>query len=296
VSDTRLPPLDAADQAKLAEWRSWLEKDFIPEGWDRNLWDEFYALFHRRAMWRDYRDVEDASPDEAREAARFLTRWVLRNHIETQAMAIRRIANRTADSRPISLVKLLDEIAATPQILGIDPSEARGDADALHESAKRVSAFANKVVAHFDRDYAAASRDTSLKDMDDVVDLVGRMWEKWYVKVTDKGASAMEPVGMPAWSNVLRLRRRDPSVFNPTGIGWQISEKLDDNAAHEVLDALSGSDSSRRAITGKLWASEDTRWLAEALADPQIDPAGVRQIVETLRILLGQRDRDGDKG
>ena len=35
-------------------WKSWLQKDAIPEGWSRNLWDEFYGLLHRRAMWRHY--------------------------------------------------------------------------------------------------------------------------------------------------------------------------------------------------------------------------------------------------
>ncbi len=60
-SDQRCP-MDTED-ARLAVWRSWLDKDSILEGWDRKLWNEFYALLHHRAMWRGYREILDASPD-----------------------------------------------------------------------------------------------------------------------------------------------------------------------------------------------------------------------------------------
>jgi hypothetical protein len=112
-------------ETKHAEWRSWLDKSAIPAGWDRNLWDEFYALLHRRAMWRGYRQMLQGSSEGAQETARFLTQWVLRNHIETQTVAIRRIANRIRDRRPVSFVRILDEIAAQPQILNIDARRER---------------------------------------------------------------------------------------------------------------------------------------------------------------------------
>jgi hypothetical protein len=71
------------------------------------------------------------------------------------------------------------------------------------------------VVAHLDADHAAASRDVSLADMDDVVDQIGRAWEKWYVRVTGAYAPAMEPAGDLAGPEVLRLRRRDSSILYP---------------------------------------------------------------------------------
>ena len=178
IAATTLASVGDAEDPRLVEWRSWLDKGALPRGWDPNLWDEFYSLHFRRSMWRGFRELLKASPQDAQETANFLTAWVLRNHVETQAIAIRRIANRTTDVRSVSLVRLLDEIAAEPHVIGANPADAKQDADALHEGARRVSTFANRVVAHLDRDHAAASRDVSLRDIDDVVDLIGRMWEK----------------------------------------------------------------------------------------------------------------------
>ena len=86
---------EAQDAERLATWRSWVHPRAKPKGWDRNLWDEFYGLQQRRQMWNGYRALLDASPEDAEEPAANLTRWVLRNHIETQALAIRRIADRS---------------------------------------------------------------------------------------------------------------------------------------------------------------------------------------------------------
>lgn len=57
-----------SDEA-LARWRSWLDKSAIPEGWRKNLWDEFYALLHRRATLNGYLEMLLASPDKARTSA-----------------------------------------------------------------------------------------------------------------------------------------------------------------------------------------------------------------------------------
>jgi hypothetical protein len=120
----------------------------------------------------------------------------MRNHIETQAMAIRRIANRTSDLRPISLVRLLDETAEHPNVIGANANAAREDADKIHMAAEKVTTFANKVVAHLDTDHAAASRDVSLAAMDLAVDAIGEVWERWYRAVTGVVAFAMEPIGL----------------------------------------------------------------------------------------------------
>jgi hypothetical protein len=57
---------------------------------------------------------------------------VLRNHIETQAIAICRIADRSTHwDKMISLGRLLDEIAGAPHVLGVQGSDATGDANRL---------------------------------------------------------------------------------------------------------------------------------------------------------------------
>jgi hypothetical protein len=273
---------DSSDDARLAKWRSWLDKSAIPEGWDRNLWDEFYALLHRRAMWRGYRVMIESSSKEALESARFLSQWVLRNHIETQALAVRRIANRTNDPRSVSLVRILDEIAAEPQIIGVDGNEAKPDADALHSGAEKVSVFANKVVAHLDREHAAASRDVSLARMDEVVDQIGSMWEKWYVRVTGAYAPAIEP-GMMGWETILRLKRRDPSILSPAYVASRVTYELGEPLAQELLEVLAGTDHERADMIARLLTSEETRWLAGILRDVEDDEAARMSLVEALR-------------
>jgi hypothetical protein len=49
--------VSAEDAERLAVWRSWLDKESMSNDWDRNLWDEFYGLFFRRATGQLPRDV-----------------------------------------------------------------------------------------------------------------------------------------------------------------------------------------------------------------------------------------------
>jgi hypothetical protein len=112
-----IPPTPTTADDWLNRWRAWLDLDAMPEGWNKNLWGKFYALMHRRRMYREYLAVLAASPNRAAQSAAFLTQWIARDHVETQAIAIRRIAHRTADQRTVSLVKLLDEIASNPSVL-----------------------------------------------------------------------------------------------------------------------------------------------------------------------------------
>ena len=95
----------------------------------------------------------------------------------------------------------------------------------------------------------------------------------------------MDP-GTSGWPTILRLRRRNPAVFNPAVIGYELTQKLDATQARQVLDGLSGSEASRRDVIGRLWTTEATRSLAEALADPDVDGAGMAQVIESLRLLL----------
>ena len=76
------------------------------------------------------------------------------------------------------------------------------------------------------------------------------------------------------------MRRHNPAVFNPAVIGYELTQKLDATQARQVLDGLSGSEVSRRDVIGRLWTTEATRSLAEALADPDVDGAGMAQVIE----------------
>ncbi len=180
----------------------------MPENWNRNLWYEFYGLLHRREIFDGYRQMLEASSQEAQSAARWLTQVFVRNYVETQAMAIRRLANSGKDTRVISLGRILREISEQPEVLGSQiADEAKRDFEAIQASADNVTTFANKVVAHLDRDHATAVPALTIGDIHDVVNFIGQLWERWYVRVTGNSASAEPPAAGGTWWEVLKLER-----------------------------------------------------------------------------------------
>jgi hypothetical protein len=190
----------------LARWRSWLDKDHMPEGWHRNVWDEFYAVQHRRDTWRGYREMLLASPEDAQATARWLTQ---RCHPETRRSAgyghppHRRSRQR---SRVISLGRILREVPMYGRVLGDEVArEAGDDLVALTSAATSAKLFADKLVAHLDRDHASAVAPLALGDLDSAIDFIARLWQRWYTRVTGKGVSTeLTPQG---WPGFLRLQR-----------------------------------------------------------------------------------------
>jgi hypothetical protein len=213
---------------------------------------------------------------------------VLRNHVETQAIAIRRIADRSTRQDTIALGRLLDEIAAAPHILDVDPASATADAESLTKAARKARRFANKVVVHLDRDHKAASMNMTLADLDAAVEVAGRVWERWYLPVTGKGLALDLPeIG---WSNVVRLHRRDLGIENPSFIGVKVVRMLGEPAARELLDVLKRTPDDRAALIGRLYGRPEGRWLAEALMDIEADPddlVRLRLIAELERMFGG---------
>jgi AbiU2 len=279
---------EESDADRLARWRSWVHPNAKPEGWDKNLWDEFFGLLRRRDMWSGYRDALDASPKDARESARYLTQWVLRNHIETQALAIRRIADRSTHHDTIALGRLLDEIADAAHILGVQATDATSDANELEEVAAHVRTFANKVVAHLDADHAAASRGVNFSDLDAAIDVAARVWERWFLAVTGEGVAIdLLPLG---WSSVVRLHRRDLGIENPGYMVGKVALYLGEGAARELLEVLKGTPEDRAVLIGRLYARPESRWLAESLRDIEEDPddlVRLRLISELERVFGG---------
>jgi AbiU2 len=193
----------------LARWRSWIDKDAIPEGWRKNLWDEFYAMLHRRETWRGYREMLLASPEDVQYTARWLTQIVVRNHLEVQALAIRRFADAGPDGRVVSFGKILAEIAAAPSIFSHEAAdEARADLEELHSISEAIKAFADKEVAHLDRDHDDAIADLKIGDFDEALQPIGELWVKWYLPITGTVAPNEPPLASPWWK-VLRLTKTD---------------------------------------------------------------------------------------
>jgi hypothetical protein len=121
-------------------------------------------------MSQGYRDVLEACPKDAQESARYLTQWVFRNHVETQALAI--AGSLTARRIPIpcrSAACWLTQLL-TPTSLASLRTRLRPTQTLLPMPPPRHGRFANKVVAHLDRDHSAATRDVDVGDLDTAVD------------------------------------------------------------------------------------------------------------------------------
>jgi hypothetical protein len=236
-------------------------------------------------MWNGFHEMYEASSEEARGSADFLSQWVLRNHVETQAVAIRRIADRSSNPKTIALGRLLDEIATHPHILGVSAAEATADADRLESAARKARRFANKVVAHLDHEHAAASRDVSLSDLNNAVDLAAELWRRWYLAVTGVGVWVQLP--SLDWSNVLRLHLRNPMIDNAEFIASRLVFDL--GLGHEDVEGLSsaleGSSDEWGAAIGPIWANEASRSLAEALFEMMatFDDDYKRRLIAALR-------------
>ena len=186
----------------LARWRSWLDEK--PDDWHRNLWDEFYALLHRREMWRRYQRLVRDAPEEAHQSVGFFHQWVMRNYLETQTIAIRRFTYTGRDAQPASLGRILVEVRDNPSVLGAVADGASEDILKLDAATAMIRTFVNTQVAHLDTDHGARFEDFSFADMDEVVDVIGEVWVRWYPSITGKGASA-EPAAPLLWENAFTV-------------------------------------------------------------------------------------------
>src|SRR3954471_6962333 len=68
------------------------------------------------------------------------------------------------------------------------PTRRGSDLQALAEKVEAVDTFADKWVAHLDREHDTPP--LTIADMNDVIEFLGPMWERWYLQVTDIGTSA----------------------------------------------------------------------------------------------------------
>jgi hypothetical protein len=181
---------------------------------------------------------------------------------------------------------MLDDIAAHPHILDVDPDLATEDADRMQVAAAKVVTFANKVVAHFDEDHEAASRGINMEDLDAAVDLIADIWVRWFGIVSGKGTvSDLPELG---WSNMIRLHRRNGLIENPGFIAGKIVHTLGESAARELLGVLRLSPEDRAALIGRLYGRSESRQVAEFLMDIEADPddlVRLRLIAELERAL-----------
>lgn len=94
----------------------------------------------------------------------------------------------------------------------IDPAVPRADLDELQEGSKKVRHYVDKHVAHFDasvigRGDATKSEDLpTLDEVHDSIDLIGRVFHKYYGLFTAAGIYELTPILQHDWEAVFRVQ------------------------------------------------------------------------------------------
>lgn len=190
--------------------------------------------FRHRKMFRDTTDILqqnqrlNMSPD-----AGYWYEWLRTVYAHYIVMAVRRELDRGADAP--NLFRLLHEIARQPQVLSrarykallpqsdltrefginfwdrpftemagpgdfIDTAIVKRDLDELDRQAKLVILYANRIVAH----RTPQSVPTTLRHVNDSLETIERILQKYYVLLTGRTLIAAEPSVLVTWQRAFR--------------------------------------------------------------------------------------------
>jgi hypothetical protein len=204
----------------LGRWNGWLER----------VNDELLVLHMNRDVWR--KTIEMMQGNSAvRDTGGFFADWITRLYVDAQVMRIRRQAE---DSKGVvSLGRLMGAIHKQPEVLNRerhialylekypdDPVmemaatsefESLWGKDAPHAVPERVAAdleklqsvvgpvkeFANKNVAHLD--HAPVGQIPSFDQLDQAVNTLGVLFERYHLAVTGIRQGATRPSSIIGW-------------------------------------------------------------------------------------------------
>jgi hypothetical protein len=131
---------------------------------------EIQELWLDRHIWLGTRDIAAKSPVAK---GSFFVAWLGVQYYRRAALAVRTMVD--TDSRTDSFVNLLRAIephaADLPGSRAIEPGQVRKDIDALQESARRITPYVNKHLAHLDQVPAPEFPESA--EIDDAVQLLG---------------------------------------------------------------------------------------------------------------------------
>lgn len=99
-----------SDDGTWKEWRTWLGDE--PSG--RNIYAQTVEMLAFRQIWDGFAYVYNNAPERVRETGTFLL-WVRYNYARSQAMGVRRMADKGADV--VSLARLIDRVWRFPWVL-----------------------------------------------------------------------------------------------------------------------------------------------------------------------------------
>lgn len=171
------------------------------------------ALFDMRAdqvIFRGFMGIVESNPDLPDN--NLFVVWAWKNYLFAAVMAVRRLLSK--DPRDVSLVNLLDSIGRQPHVLSrerhaslfkgtgfendaafinagfdsavgegrdmLDGPDIAGDIKRLRAVAKTLRDYTNKVVAHTDKNADSIRTLPTIRDLDDSMDLMEKIFQKYY--------------------------------------------------------------------------------------------------------------------
>ncbi|WP_162941791.1 hypothetical protein [Desertimonas flava] len=205
---------------RVEKWKRWL----------REIELDVIALHHDRVLWRTL----DAALSR-RDESEFFRRHYMRLYVASAAMCVRRLVFSGTDSKSISLVRLLRELADDPGHLtaarhrqlfedvamGPDYGEKRFEAEwgdghghlavdrvesdlaSLERLAEAVKLVADRTIAHLDRRGIGDERPT-FAQLDAAIDEIGRIFVKYHELIDGSSIVHLEPVVQGDWKAPFR--------------------------------------------------------------------------------------------
>ena len=216
--------------AILANLQAWLEQ----------VKPTVIEMHHHRGLWKELHDVIIERVPES--PGTFLSHYT-KLYVDSQAMAIRRLADRSAGAR--SLANLVFAIARNPAVIdavtfstiGVQDADAKdhwwrreglrqyeehfGDGSGVLDvrrvesdlasflaDCETVQAFATKTLAHLDR-HGPAQLPT-FGELDRVIHRVGELFKRYYLLLNCASWWKLEPVIQEDWRATFRVALFDP--------------------------------------------------------------------------------------
>jgi AbiU2 len=210
---------------RIEKWTRWI---------DGTIKNNVITMHLQRHAWRE---VSKILQDNGQLPESYWWQFMRETYGHSQAVAVRRQADTHKDVA--SLGKLLVEIRDDPSSLTrelwlglwkdlsdpidrhfaekawadqygasvgthLDPAIPTADFDALAAAATDVRKWVNKHVAHADASAVSASVTLTLKDIHDAVDVIGRLFQRYYTLFTAASMIELVPILDPRWKAVFR--------------------------------------------------------------------------------------------
>jgi hypothetical protein len=202
---------------KREKWVRWLEE----------IKQQVYSAMESRLIYRETSAIIQANKSLPEQSAFYgrLQLW----YAESALMAVRRQAK--IDSQAISLARLMREIQQTPELINrtywislfrgyaiehladgmfdriagagaehVDPGTVEEDLADLRRLVASCETWADKRVAHFD--HGVAPKPPTYQELDEALDVIGRMLQKYYNFVTADAIAYTTPEILHNWKRV----------------------------------------------------------------------------------------------